>query len=226
MHSKILPSFLLVALIGCGNQSDPKAVETLSRMAQAYADCDSYRDIGEVQTVFYTANGTNLEVKPFRTAFVRPDQFRFEFRVQGQSRSRYVVWQRGAEIRTKWDLRNLEESESSLGMALAGATGVSSGSAHTIPALLMPDEVGGRLLTDVRSMEYVGERETDGVSCHCVAGTYANHPIKLWIDKEDYMIRRIESTTDFDDFTTEATTTYDPEINQDIKNSMLKFGPI
>ncbi|MCX6930594.1 MAG: hypothetical protein NT154_46420 [Verrucomicrobia bacterium] len=44
-------------------------------MATTYPTCKSYRDSGAVTNVF---SPQHTDVKPFRTAFVRPDQFRFE----------------------------------------------------------------------------------------------------------------------------------------------------
>src|SRR5437879_6027503 len=55
---------------------DLTAQEILEKMAATYATCKSYRDSGVV-TNFFTRD--HIDVKPFRTAFVRPDQFRFEY---------------------------------------------------------------------------------------------------------------------------------------------------
>ncbi|MGH7731561.1 MAG: hypothetical protein ACRENJ_09980 [Candidatus Eiseniibacteriota bacterium] len=46
-------------------------------MAKAYGECTSYYDSGVVRLVFVTADGNFTEEKPFTTAFVRPDRFRF-----------------------------------------------------------------------------------------------------------------------------------------------------
>lgn len=47
-----------------------------------------------------------------------------------------------------------------------GATGVSGGSAHTVPALLMPDEVGGRSLAELAdSAERLADETVEGAVC-------------------------------------------------------------
>jgi hypothetical protein len=105
-----------------------------SRVAKAYAGCKSYRDSGVVKTVYVEAGRTRTEMKPFKTAFVRPDQFRFEYtqkRGEGAHEvNRYIVWRRGTDVRTWWDVKPGIEKPASLALALAGATGVSGGSAH------------------------------------------------------------------------------------------------
>jgi hypothetical protein len=50
----------------------------LGRCRETYATCASYRDTGLVRTVM-TAPIEHTSVIHFRTAFVRPDRFRFEF---------------------------------------------------------------------------------------------------------------------------------------------------
>ena len=46
----------------------------------------------------------------------------------------------------------------------------------------------------------------------------------IWVDQETYLVRRIDSTSDFDDFTTQESTTYDPFINDNVDPSLLEFG--
>jgi hypothetical protein len=110
----------------------------------AYASCHSYMDEGEVTSVFvYKDNRKpSTSTKPFFTAFVRPSDFRFEFRYRfgddadfGEDAEwrRFIVWQGGKSIRT-WSpgitglsLRGLSiqdrvKKERSLRMAIAGAS--------------------------------------------------------------------------------------------------------
>ncbi len=57
----------------------PTAAQILARMDKVYANCKSYRDTGVVKIVFAETDGSHHTVKrPFATAFVRPDRFRFE----------------------------------------------------------------------------------------------------------------------------------------------------
>ena len=84
----IIYSILAAVVIPVGadgpKPADLTAQDMLDRMATAYAGCKSYIDSGVVETVFDVPDGKQqTEVKPFTTAFVRPDQFRFEFTMKG-----------------------------------------------------------------------------------------------------------------------------------------------
>jgi hypothetical protein len=189
----------LVVLVGCvpttraapmsptDTIGDPRSgtltpVEILMQVATTYAACRSYNDSGVVTTVFIEAGGRQTDEKPFKTAFVRPDHFRFQFRnkaVAGNTEHLYIVWRNGTEVRTWGDVRPGAQKEPSLNTALAGATGVSGSSAHTIPALLLPGEVTGRCLTSLTEAIRVEDAEVDGVQCFRIKGTYAYWPMTV-----------------------------------------------
>lgn len=203
------------------------AEQILDRMAKAYATCKSYHDSGVVKTIFIKTGGNLTVEKPFTTAFVRPDRFRFEYKEQkgGGQEYRYIVWRKDKEVKTWWDVRPGIEKEESLGLALAGATGVSGSSAHTIPALLLPEEVGGRRLTDITKAQRIKDAKLDKAECYCIEGELANDSTTLWIDKTTFLVRRIDKQTTFDDFRTETTTTYEPAMDSHVNEKQLEFDP-
>jgi outer membrane lipoprotein-sorting protein len=229
----------LLALLGTGlvltasaaqtkASESPSARQILDQMAQVYAGCTSYRDSGVVRTVFVSVRGNRTVEKPFTTAFVRPDRFRFEYREKRgilEQDSRYIVWSQGKETRAWWDLDPEVRKGESLGMALAAATGVSSGSAHTIPALLLPAEVEGRRLTDITEARRMDDARLDDVECFRIEGKLAQSPATLWIDKSSFLVRRLDERHQLPTFSTEETTTYDPVINGEIGEEMLAFAP-
>jgi hypothetical protein len=232
--------------------------QILAALAEVYAECRSYRDAGRVFTRFLPAGDRrpHSSVRPFATAFVRPGQFRFEYRHRYREEDewdRYIVWAHGAEVRAWWDVRPGVEEAKSLGMALAGATGVSGGSAHTVPALLMPDRVGGRRLTDLVDVTSLGDETLDGVTCYRLSGQLGPYPadpaeeerrreevvrltgrpperaerspLILWIDRGTLLVRRIEEQTRFETFRTEGVTTYEAAVGAAITDDELRFAP-
>jgi outer membrane lipoprotein-sorting protein len=250
----------LFAKIGLGDaaiQTDNPVLSAgaiLERMETTYATCETYQDSGFVTTVFIRDDGQRRNKIPFSTAFVRPTRFRFEFKNShdGQNWRRYIVWADGADLRTWWDIRPGVVQPPSLSLGLAGATGVSGGSAHTVPALLMPDSIGGRRLTDLTQLRRLEDAKLDGVDCFRIQGSMRieidpaelerrrqltlrvtgrdlpnaiSGPEMLWIDKSTFLLRRIDKQTQFDDFRTESTTIYEPLINSAIADSQLKFDP-
>lgn len=223
---------LLASMTGLSADADEpkpdalKAQDVLDRMAEAYAGCKSYRDTGVVKTVFVNATGDRTLEKPFKTAFVRPDRFRSEYtEKRGGREDRYIVWRNGKEVQTWWDVKPGVEKPASLGLALAGATGVSGGSAHTVPSLLLPNEVGGRRLTALSEAKRAEDTTLDKAECFRVEGKYVDSHTTLWIDKKTFLVRRIDASKRFANFTTEETTTYAPTINEEIPDGALEFDP-
>jgi outer membrane lipoprotein-sorting protein len=203
------------------------AEQLLDRMSKAYANCKTYRDSGVVKTVFFQATGKRTVNKPFTTAFVRPDRFRFEYRERkgDDEENRYLIWSNGQYVQTWWDIKPGVTKAASLNMALAAATGVSSGSAHTIPVLLMPKEIGGGRLTGMTDVKRIEDAKFDNVDCFRVEGKNANNPQTLWLDKNTFLVRRIDSQHTFPNFRTEQTTTYSPVLDSEVTEKMLVFDP-
>jgi len=223
-------SLLSIAPTAAADAPTPDAFtaeQLLDRMSKAYANCKTYRDSGVVKTVFFQANGKRTVNKPFTTAFVRPDRFRFEYKERkgDDEENRYLIWSNGQEIQTWWDVKPGVGKAASLNMALAAAAGVSGGSAHTIPALLMPNAVVGGRLTGMTDAKRIGDAKLDDVNCFRIEGKSANNPQTLWLDTNTFLVRRIDSQHTFPNFRTEVTTTYSPVMNGEIAEKMLVFDP-
>ena len=216
------------SLFGAGPEAVPGAKEILKRVATTYAFCRSYQDSGVVETTFIQPDRNWRERKPFSTAFVRPNRFRFEFRSKignGGGEDRYLVWREGSSVRTWWDLKPGVETPMSLDLALAGATGVSDKSAHTVPALLLPEEIGGRRITDLLEPARIEDGLVGATACYRVVGNLMTQATTLWIDKASFLIRQIDAKMDFGNFRTKETTTYEPAIDVAVAESLLKFDP-
>jgi hypothetical protein len=215
---------------GWADPADPHDLtgqQILDRVAEVYARCASYRDSGVVKTIFIEAFGKRTVEKPFTTAFVRPNHFRFEYYEKGQKENRFVIWCNGKEVQTWWGIQPGVERSSSLSAALAAATGVSSGSARRIPGLLLADPIGaGWDIRRLQHLERLGDAKLRGADCMLVRGETGvgrHEPVVLWIAKFTFLIRRIEEQNTFDDFRTEETTTYEPRINGQVPDRLLEF---
>ena len=200
--------------------------EVLAKTVERYAKARTYRDTGVVRIVYFETLGKRTEERPFKTAFVRPDAFRFEYveTTFAGGKRRYVVWQGGRDVRTWWDVRPGVESVSSLDMALSGATGVSGGSAHTVPRLLLPETVLGRSLGEMKDVKRLGDAPCGEGTCARLSGVYAETRRTVWVDLKSSLLRRIEFETVFPDFRTEETTTYEPVVDGEVPAELLAFG--
>jgi hypothetical protein len=76
-------------------------------------------------------------------------------------------------------------------MAVACATGISHGTAHTIGALLF-EEIGGFTLHHMRRIRFRALRPISGVDCIAVSGLHpAGGRITAWFGTEDLLLRRL-----------------------------------
>ncbi len=207
--------------------ADLSAQEILARSALTYAHCKSYRDTGVVTIVYLESGGRRIEERPFRTAFVRPDCFRFEYEETdfAGAKRRYIVWRLGSHVQTWWDIKPGVEEKASLNSALAEATGVSGGSAHAIPALLLPGEIGGRRLTDMTEVRRIADADVGGAGCFCVEGKYANLPRTVCMDRKTFLVRKIDFETVFPKFRAQETTTFEPVVDDPVGQESLEFNP-
>ena len=231
------------------------AAEILKRMIAIYGSCKTYQDSGEVTTDFSGSGPSFRDTKPFSTAFVRPARFRFEFRSAflpfDDHWRRYLVWADGAKTRTWWDVRPGIVESPSLELALAGATGVSRGSAQRVPAMLMPDRVWGRPLTDLVDLQRMEDAPLGKAVCFRIQGTprrvndpeveersrqeilktsgldpgiSTQKPRTLWIDRSLCVLRRIDTATESSTgLNTQTSTTYEPSLDKAVAESSLKF---
>ncbi len=206
--------------------ADLTAQQILDKVAATYATCTSYRDSGVVTNDFgpHTAGEhfpRHVVVKPFRTAFVRPDQLRFEYDDPTPQKA-YIIWAKGTEVRSWWHVKRAVETQRTLGNALAGATGVSSGSAHTIPSLLLPEQIKGAKLAAMTDLTRLPDETLDATPCFKLQGNYGfgHQPRTVWLEKTTFLVRRIAEDTGL----AKTTTDYRPEVNQAIPTKDLEFG--
>lgn len=219
--------------------TDTQIVELAER---AYARCDSYRDSGVVVTTFVSEDRQWTAEIPFTTAFSRPDRLRLEFKDKslGDPPPTTIIWSTGGEVRTWRDTDPGVKTPADLEEALAAATGVSQGISYRVPSLLRPGAAWGGPPLDLHYSVRIGDAEDAGFGCFRIRGQRIRTPITLgegeraavlrensmtiWIDKDTYLVRKVEESNVYDTFSTEAITTYYPEIDVEIPGELLEFG--
>ena len=188
----------------------PDARTLLRLVAERYAEARSYADLGVV-TIRFELGGTPYEIRrPFRTAFVRPDRFRFEFYEDAGvgPAQHYIVWQEGERVATYSLARRAATRQESLGSAIAGGTGISGGSAHAIPTLLLP----GMFADDWRVVDLEEPTLADGATI--VGRDWRGETERITIDPGTLLIRRIEeSPRRLRDTLVTQTITYQPLVD-------------
>jgi hypothetical protein len=215
---------------------DLSAEGLLHKVASRYAGARTYQDKGSVYTTFHGPSRTYSNEVPFATAFRRAgDQFRFDFvvpypggRPPDFPERRWIIFRNGAQIAQCSFLREKATTPKSFDLLIAGATGVSGGAAHHIPALLMAEEISGRKLTDRAE----AARVLDEVDCgthKCLRLEAHFRPAKddfvprIWIDPQRLLIRRLDERARQGDLIVNRTTTYDPIMDESVPNEALEF---
>jgi hypothetical protein len=186
---------------------DPDAL--LAEVASWHAKMHAYRDDGEVALAFTRASSSDFRFAtrmPFRTHFVRPDRFRFEFRsnaapfiLKPESEWEwFVAWLDGGVPKSWWTLQPAVEQRDSIFHPLGAAAGISGRASTNIPALLMPGSTSRSVLPPPDSVLGVEEDQVDGIECHRIEHrTPRNERSWLWIETGSLLVRRLWSTTTF-----------------------------
>ena len=166
--------------------SEPDAASVLGQVSNRYRSLAAYSDTGTVLSAVASVE--------FETEFKRGAYFHFAYSDVLPGRPRQVM------ARVTWDLGRLDfwtlvnaPAPVSLRLAIAALTGISSGSAHTIPALLLPDEVGGWMPTDLTDPELAADELIDGVLCLHVRGRHPRFSDKfssLYADPRTWLVHR------------------------------------
>lgn len=204
------------------------AAKVVRQTTKAYAACESYIDQGVIETAAVGRVDRVTEAMTFRTAFVRPGRFRYEYRLdeEDEGRSRHIIWADGGEVRSWWYLEPGIESWESVKLPIQRAVAGSNVSVCTIPGLLMPNEVGESPLTRAKDLMLLGYQDLDGKRCYKLRGKdYLGRFFSIWIEKKRKLIRRVEGRSLWRGSQFWVTTTYQPRIDEKVSKKRLKFDP-
>lgn len=224
---------------------DPKAI--LKEMVARYASFSSYQDTGVVQTlpgesllatgpplprILNISSGGDLLVS-FKTYYVRPRMFRFEWKSAFIPASREAaVWSDGEKAyswmpvryppgRKSFELRG----ESNLRFYADEAKGTSAGAIFFIPSLLMADMdyvPFGIMITSMTELALLRDERVDGEDCHVIKGKMYGAPWVLWVGARSHLLRKtrtLYTSGSFDEMVEKGKvkTSVAEEVHRDIK---------
>ncbi|MDO9464122.1 MAG: hypothetical protein Q7J67_02350 [bacterium] len=176
-----------------GRKDEKESGAVINKMFDVYRSLASYQDTGEVETTMLMGGaGTKQVMKsPFKMFFKRPNLLRFEWKsMMLFAQDNNILWSNGEETYTYWPQFGQYKKDENLQMGMAAATGVSGGSAHKIPSMLLSQNIFATL-----EPIFLCKGKFDGVECHIIAGDYVmNSEIVLWIGTDDLLLRKVEAT--------------------------------
>lgn len=220
----------------------PSSLEILAMVADAYKGMTSYQDNGISLTEFNRSGADHTVERHFTTAFSRPGQFRFEFTqaaAGGSGIDSYVVWMKDHEVKSWWTIGSKVNDHESLGNAISGATGVSGGTAYTVPSILLKEAAWKEKTWVSLSDSYrITDGAERGIECfriqrltsssakviHDIQMPSSKGKVTYWVSKDDYLLIRVDEETDFGKFSTISQVQYFPIINTPIPEAAFKFG--
>lgn len=172
-------------------QKDTEAKTILEKMNNAYHHILTYQDTGVVETTVNKEARGQVTTQPFSILFKRPNWLKFEWTKTAEKSSRSILWSDGNETHTYWETLNQYRKDISLQMGIAGATGVSGGSANTVPSMLLM----GSSLTHLSDLSLVAKEIFEGTRCYVISGKMSGgFEYMLWIGANDYLLRKSKYT--------------------------------
>jgi hypothetical protein len=202
------------------------AQDVLLAMHAKYAAVRSYQDRGVVITE--CPSEPEADELTFRTFFCRPERFRFEWTERhpysGLRHILYhqVIWSDGTGAFSYSDADRITRAKENLTMAIAGATGVSRGAAHTVSSLLLA-EVGGFSLPQLQRLT-LDERDYEGVALYRIGGYHPHgHFYEADVGRHDLLLRKL--SVHKDDGAWKDEIRRDIQIDEAINEQVFHFRP-
>ncbi len=190
------------------------AAELLEKMHAAYREVQSYADNASyVQHTVLRSEGVDRETPFFQMtlAFERPNKLRFKFQeaVASPSESNnYDVASNGTRVRSTASSvpQQVHEAEAPPALTLANwipepalraaILGVSLENLHPPLRMLLADQAEGPIFQQDHDPKLLKEQKLGEASCYRVSMTGPAGQRVLWIDSEDYTLRRMELPID------------------------------
>ena len=187
---------ILIAGSSAAEEPDPEAL--VREVVNSLKAATTVRVVGETFSSTDTHEGLptiNLSSK-FTLTLARPNRYRIEWEqpiVLLILANRGVVWNDGKGPRLYMSIMNEWESSESDEIALARATGVSNGVAHTIPCAFFSWEQMPSPLEMMRDFVYEGVEDVDGTPCHKIsARSLRQREHTLWIERDRPLLKKLQ----------------------------------
>lgn len=185
------------------NKTDSiKAAAIFNKSKDAYAHLKTYVDMGSAVT--NNSNSHSSQEIIFKTAYDGAG-FNFDCYTSGKPNSFYTLNRTGNTIKSWWGITGKETTASNILSALSSANGTSASAAYIIPRFLFPADFNNiNYYTPLKSIKIVGNEKVNGQDCIEIKGQLKYGSAMIWVSRQDYMIRKIETETKMDPARTEA----------------------
>lgn len=200
-------------------ENNVQAKFLIETVAETYRNCSSYRDVGSEVKYHNRKKWDDISTESFKTAYIRPNKFRMEI-IEDDNHNF------GAARIIHADESGFREWGDACYSGIVEHRTMSEALVRTygIPSLLT-NAKDSWLLT-LQELESPVEEILNEVPTYKIHGkNRMGDETVLWIDRELLILRQSKNRTDFNDFTTESVTNWDPQINIAIPDEDLEFKP-
>jgi RNA polymerase sigma factor (sigma-70 family) len=183
-----------VAISRIGSGDDTLTPQVIIEQSQdAYAALTSYSDEGEITA---TVGKTTVAPHIFSIRLTRPDLYRVEWKQDmGSFVQTGIVWCAGNGNFLKMVAQSRPAKYQDIKMALSAATGISGGASGSIPGTFFKLNWGNTLGAAMQSAKRMPDEKISGVDCYVLTQSKSGRMQTMWIGKQDFLIRQIESDT-------------------------------
>lgn len=204
------------------------AQEVFAKSQAVYENAVFYLDSGKVFQQFYDLEQPFEKAKYFKTAFDRQGRFNFEFYELGYSNSLMVINRDGNKLaQSWWGVTNKILKDQALEALLSSAGGVSSRTSIQIPELLFPnnDILGESIFLSTKNAQLDTDETINGTLCHKIKGSGFEGNIIIWIAKNSYLIKRVETDQKVNNFRVKSTFDYNSSLPTTLDEQAFEFRP-
>ena len=182
-----------VAVSETVKNNKPSAQAILKQSMETYSELTSYSDEGNIVSMI----GSN-RVAPhtFTTQLGRPNLYRIEWKQDsGFFVSKGMAWSEGKGDYVKILEQRKPELLENRDLVLDTATGISGGAASSVPRAFFESSGGNRFSATMSAAVREADEIAGGVDCYVLSQSTAGRKRRIWIGKQDHLIRQIENTT-------------------------------
>jgi outer membrane lipoprotein-sorting protein len=164
----------VIDLSGVDASGLPGASDSIIKDSKEYKEA-----MGKPQTLTHT----------FTIKLGRPDFYRIEWEqsIYATFSNKGAVWSAGEGDFLLIGEKNYSKLNSRE-LALASATGISGGAAHTTPSIFFDTQ--NNLLKRATNFSPLNDEKIENDDCYVVTGNMAGQKIIFWISKENFLIRQ------------------------------------
>jgi len=173
--------------------TDPSVGEIVKHSQDAYAALSSYQDEG---TSVASIGDQSVSPHSFSIKLARPNLYRIAWKQDmGFYAPTGIVWSAGHGDFTIMNSISGIRTNTSMENGLSAATGVSGSAAGSIPGTFFKLNWGNQLGATLQSATRQPDQVFDGVDCFVLSQSKNERGRTVWIGKQDFLIRKIETST-------------------------------